>query len=155
MYKFNIAAWFEFVNSNGEIKKVQGEKNVLVELTKDLDLYSYLKLQIYAKGLPPELFIAKYDSIVDLIKKENQSMKKRKMEKLIVINKHELIDEKDKKEFEIIEKGPEEFLSQEDFELGKFNLMSYDEQQKILEEKEAQMKQAIIAAQNEGIEEIA
>ena len=82
-------------------------------------------------------------------------MKKRKMEKLIVINKPELIDEKDKKEFEIIEKGPEEFLSQEDFELGKFNLMSYDEQQKILEEKEAQMKQAIIAAQNEGIEEIA
>ena len=148
-------AWFEFVNGNGEIKKVQGEKNVLVELTKDLDLYSYLKLQIYAKGLPPELFIAKYDSIIELIKKENQSMKKRKMEKLIVINKPELIDEKDKKEFEIIEKGPEEFLSQEDFELGKFNLMSYDEQQKILEEKEAQMKQAIVAAQNEGIEEIA
>ena len=70
LYKFNIAAWFEFVNCNGEIKKVQGEKNVLVELTKDLDLYSYLKLQIYAKGLPPELFIAKYDSIIELIKKK-------------------------------------------------------------------------------------
>lgn len=82
-------------------------------------------------------------------------MKKRKMEKLIVINKPELIDEKDKNNFEILEKGPEEFLSQEDYELGKFNLMSYEEQQKILEEKENKIKQAIIEAQNEGIEALA
>lgn len=139
----------------GEIitDKFQGAEKALRIFDKQLDLYSETKLKVYAAGLPTEVFIVKFDQILDIIEKENANMKKSKIAVCKKLGREDLLSDMDKTDFkfdrkvytplstlemaapEIAPKGLEEgYISgAERFKLAEFNLLPFEEKEKIME----------------------
>lgn len=146
----------------GEIKeeKFNGKAKALKAFDEDLDLYTETKLKVYAAGLPTEVFIVKFDEILTLLEKENENMK---ISKRIVYTQKgaaSKLSEKDKKQF-IFDRNlftplfvlettfPEREDESDDYISGKkrydiasFNLLSIEEQNKIIEEEKAKEEKA-------------
>lgn len=137
---FNViessGAWCSYTDlDTGEIIKVNGKNKMMQELAKNINLFSNLKFQIYGKILPPELLISKFDEIKTLLEKENEIMKKNKINILIVQGKSELITEEDTKVFTLKDKEILDIISKEEYDLGIFNLKSDEEKKQFLDEK--------------------
>ena len=116
-------SWYEIVDSNGETKKVQGTNGVNKLLSENPDFYTELKMLLYSKGLPPELFIVQFNNIKKLLEEENKSIKKIKIETAKILNKEDLITDMDKNEFKFDEKlEPSYYFSEEEYKLAMFNL---------------------------------
>lgn len=131
------AGWITITTPDGELKKVQGKEKALRFFKESVDMYTAAKMQIYAAGLPPEMFIVKFDEIKKMLEKENILMKENKKNILTLSNKIHLISEEDKTPYIFGEKDiPELYLDEETFKIASFNLLPYDEQQKIKEENE-------------------
>lgn len=84
--------FMDIVNKeDGEIKEIssQGTKKLMEEFNRDLDLYTEMKLKVYAIGLPPEIFIVKFDEILDMLEVENSNMKE---DKIIAYKNHGVED---------------------------------------------------------------
>lgn len=133
-------SWYEIVDSNGETKKVQGSNGVNKLLSENPDFYTELKMLLYSKGLPPELFIVQFNNIKKLLEEENKSIKKIKIETAKILNKEDLITDIDKKDFKFDEKlEPSYYFSEEEYKLAMFNLKnsySIEENEKTEEMKE-------------------
>ena len=133
-------SWYEIVDSNGETKKVQGTNGVNKLLSENPDFYTELKMLLYSKGLPPELFIVQFNNIKKLLEEENKSIKKIKIETAKILNKEDLITDMDKNEFKFDEKlEPSYYFSEEEYKLAMFNLKnssSVEEKEKTEELKE-------------------
>ena len=116
-------SWYEIVDSNGETKKVQGSNGVNKLLSENPDFYTELKMLLYSKGLPPELFIIQFNNIKKLLEEENKSIKKIKIETAKILNKEDLITDIDKNEFKFDEKlEASYYFSEEEYKLAMFNL---------------------------------
>lgn len=116
-------SWYEIVDSNGETKKVQGSNGVNKLLSENPDFYTELKMLLYSKGLPPELFIIQFNNIKKLLEEENKSIKKIKIETAKILNKEDLITNIDKNEFKFDEKlEASYYFSEEEYKLAMFNL---------------------------------
>lgn len=132
--------WYEIADLNGEVVKVQGTKGLTKIMLEDTDLYTVTKMRLYAKALPPELFIVKFNDIKTLLEKENAFLKKSKIERATFLNLTDFVTEIDKTEFHFEETKPEEFLTEEQFKEGIFNLMTSEEREQIIL-KESQKKE--------------
>ena len=116
-------SWYEIVDNNGETKKVQGSNGVNKLLSENPDFYTELKMLLYSKGLPPELFIVQFNNIKKLLEEENKSIKKIKIETAKILNKEDLITDIDKNEFKFDEKlEASYYFSEEEYKLAMFNL---------------------------------
>lgn len=116
-------SWYEIVDSNGETKKLQGRNGVNKLLSENPDFYTELKMLLYSKGLPPELFIIQFNNIKKLLEEENKSIKKIKIETAKILNKEDLITDIDKNEFKFDEKlEASYYFSEEEYKLAMFNL---------------------------------
>lgn len=127
----NGKGWYEIADQNGELIKVQGTKGLTKVFLENTDLYTITKMRLYALALPPELFIIKFDSIKSLLEKENAFLKKSKIDRATFLNLPEYITEMDKTEFHFEETKPEDFLTEEKFKEGTYNLMSSEEIEKL------------------------
>ncbi|MGL4452467.1 MAG: hypothetical protein ACRCTZ_14980 [Sarcina sp.] len=148
--------------STGELKteKFQGQERALRILDSQLDLYSETKLKVYAAGLPTEVFIVKFDQLIDLIEKENANMKKSKINAYKSVGREDLLTDMDKTTFkfdrkvytpltvlemaapEIPPKGlEEEYVSGADrFKLAQFNLLPFEEKEKIMAQEKKEIE---------------
>lgn len=134
-------AWCYYTDmETGEICKVNGKNQMIQALNADLDLYTNLKLQVYGKILPPELFIVKFEELKQLLEKENMLIKKNKMDKLKVMNRENLISEKDKTILSLKDKVILDIITQEELDLGTFILKKDEEKDEFVKEIEAKNK---------------
>lgn len=151
---------------NGTLQEIgsQGTKKLVEEFNKNLDLYTEMKLKVYAIGLPPEIFIVKFDDILNMLEVENRRMKN---DKMIAFKNHGVLDKltkSDKTEFKfnrdvytaesvLLMALPEDPEAEEGyidgakrFKDGSFKLLSLNEQNAIKEMEKA----AIIKADLES-----
>ncbi|MGL5716541.1 MAG: hypothetical protein ACRCXX_14490 [Cetobacterium sp.] len=148
--------------STGELKteKFQGQDRALRILDSQLDLYSETKLKVYAAGLPTEVFIVKFDQLIELIEKENANMKKSKINAYKSVGREDLLTDMDKTTFkfdrkvytpltvlemaapEVPPKGlEEEYVSGADrFKLAQFNLLPFEEKEKIMAQEKKEIE---------------
>lgn len=129
-------AWIEFTDyTTGEIKKINGTKKMMVELTKNMDLYTLLKLYTYGRILPPEILIAKFDELKLLLERENHALKKAKVDLLIVSGLSKGIKEIDKTDISLKDKKILDLISQDRYDYGKYILMNDEEREAFVKEK--------------------
>ena len=134
-------AWCYYTDINtGEVVKVNGKNQLTQKIASDIDLYSTFKFQIYGKILPPELLITKFEDIKVLLEKENQLMKKNKIDYLKVISREDLISDLDKTTFSLQDKNILDIISQEEYDLGTFILKSDEEKDSFVQEIENKNK---------------
>ncbi|MGL5718297.1 MAG: hypothetical protein ACRCX2_35160, partial [Paraclostridium sp.] len=148
----------------GEVEtlKFNGKARAMAAFDDDLDLYSTTKLKVYVKGLPPELFITKYDEIVTMLENENSTMKENKINTLKTVNKLHLANKRDTHKYTIdkkiysieglydmlypevdkdfLEENPNYKTGKQIMEMARFNLMSLDEQKEFLAKKDKEEK---------------
>jgi RecA/RadA recombinase len=144
----------------GELEelKFNGKARAIAAFNNDVDLYSTMKFKVYAKGLPTELFIVKYDEIITMLEQENYLMKQNKINTYTMMGIANRLTEKDYKKFTIdkekytiddmfnelfpvltteeLEENPTYKNGNQILELARFNLMTVDEQKKYLAKKE-------------------
>lgn len=134
-------AWCYYTDINtGEVVKVNGKNQLTQKIASEIDLYSTFKFQIYGKILPPELLITKFEDIKVLLEKENQLMKKNKIDYLKVISREDLISDLDRTTFSLQDKNILDIISQEEYDLGTFILKSDEEKDSFIQEIENKNK---------------
>lgn len=158
-------SWLSIVDQNGVIivakngkeYKVQGSERMTNLLKGDIDLYSKIKMRIYATQLPVELFIVKIDDIKKMLETENRKMKDKKIDLCKALGNERYLTEDDftvmkfdKEEFSLEELIPAEKLAE-----GRFNLLSISEKKDFLQKKEKEeakkKKESIKAVHEEMI----
>lgn len=133
-------AWVYIPDENGEIKSFQGIAKAQEEFKKDIDLYSLTKLRIYGKMLDPEIFIIKFDEIIEYLTTENKMMKNKKVDLLKAIGREDLINTKDYEEFNLNEPKPEDYMEEETYKKAKFQMLTIKEKEEYLKEIEEKNK---------------
>ena len=130
-------AWVYIPDENGEIQNYNGISKAHDEFKNNLDLYSLTKLRVYGKLLDPEIFIVKFDEIIEYIKTENKLMKNKKIDLLKAIGRENLINPKDYEDFDLngLDK-PEDYMDEETFKKAKFQMLTIKEKEEYLKEVE-------------------
>lgn len=134
-------AWVYIPDENGELKSINGSIRALEEFKKNINLYSLTKMRVYGKKLDPEIFIIKYDEIVELLKTENRKIKNNKISLLTALNRLDLITKEDKEEIDIFDgSSPEDYMDETIFKRAKFEMLTIEEKQKFLSQKAVEQK---------------
>lgn len=124
-----------YLEENGTIVNIQGATKVQVYLKENLNTYSLLKLAIYSKGIPKEMFVLKFEEIKHMLEAENAKMKQIKIDLCLASGRTHLITDKDKEELDLTNYKITDYLSKEDYEEAKYILATDEEKDRIIEEK--------------------
>ena len=91
--------WYTFINSDGELIKVQGRDKIVTALKSDIDLFTFIKFKTYIRGLQHDMFVARFDHVLDLLEAENRVIKKHKVNRMKLIKRESKLSENDYKEY--------------------------------------------------------
>lgn len=123
--------------TTGEVFNCNGKAKAMQVLRENIDLYTNIKMGIYSKGLQPEMFIVKFDGIKTMLETENAKTKEKKIRLYKATGHADKINDIDKNEFHFpSDVSPSTLLSKENYNKGIFILMSKEEQDQFLLEKE-------------------
>lgn len=91
--------WYSFINSDGELVKVQGKEKIVTALKNDIDLFTFIKFQTYIRGLQHDMLISRFDHLLDLLEAENKAIKKHKVKRMKLIEREDRLNPNDFTEY--------------------------------------------------------